>query len=254
MTAPLNSLRVRSLVTAIAAAVLIVAQGAAFAHEAQKPIEDGSQVGTRFKQKPRTANEASQRQLMNYVALCVQKSVPQRTDWFLRNSDDRAYVHPQGSHDIGTYLVFDQCLGDTMNDVTSELGVSTSTSAMRGLLAEQAYLAARKTYEAPAPDAPPMPERVLVATGEALPVARGLAQFEDCIATDDPADADALLRTQPGGPAELDAARALAPTLGKCLPQGQTISFTAQNVRSIAAEGMWQRFVAPNAPSYTGQP
>ncbi|WP_338465856.1 hypothetical protein RXV95_09745 [Novosphingobium sp. ZN18A2] len=234
-------------------ACCLISSAPALAHDEQHPLNPESQIGTRFKQKPNSLDEAQRRELVNYVALCVQKSVPQRTDWYLRNSDDKSYVKPKGSHNIGTFLVVDYCLGDTMIGATKERGLSTSQSAMRGLLAEQAYLANRRTYIAPPPDSV-VPARTFVATGDDLPIARGLAQFEDCIAMTDPAGADALLRTKPASIDEDTAARALAPALGKCLPKGQTLSFTAQSVRSFAAEGMWQRFVAPTAPSYTGQP
>lgn len=245
----------RSLTTSLSllfAVACLTAPCAALAHDEYRR-DDGSQVGTRFKQKPKVADEARQRMQTNYIALCVLKSVPDRVDWFLRNSDDKEYVKPKGSHSIGTYLVIDQCLGDTMNDMTLESTFFMSTSSIRGLLAEQAYLAARPAYQA-APEGAVVPARVFVATGDELPFAQGLAQFEDCIAQTDPAGADALMRTKPASSGELAAAQALAPTLGTCLPKGQTLSFTAQNVRSIAAEALWQRFVAPTAPSYTGQP
>lgn len=238
--------------TALVGATCMAAPCAALAHDEYRR-DDGSQVGTRFKQQPKVTDEALQRQQTNYIALCVQKSVPNRVDWFLRNSDDKEYVHPKGSHSIGTYLVIDQCLGDTMNGMTLESTFFMSTSSIRGLLSEQAYLAGRPAYVV-APEGAVMPARSYIATGDELPSARGLGEFEDCIAITDPADADALLRTKPASLEEMTAARALAPTLGTCLPKGQTLSFTAQNVRSIAAEGMWQRFVAPTAPSYTGQP
>ncbi|MDE2562227.1 MAG: hypothetical protein KGL48_08260 [Sphingomonadales bacterium] len=231
----------------------LLAAGAALAHDDPNRPDDGSQVGTRFKQKPKVTDEARQRLQTNYIALCVQKSVPDRVDWFLRHSDDKEYVKPDGSHSIGTYLVIDQCLGDTMNGMTLESTFFMSTSSIRGLLSEQAYLAGRPAYLA-APEGAVIPARTFVATGDELPVARGLAQFEDCVATTDPANADALLRTKPGTAEENAAARALVPALGACLAKGQTLSFTAQSIRSFAAEGMWQRFVAPAAPSYTGQP
>ena len=122
-------------------------------------------------------------------------------------------------------------------------GITVSDSAFRAVLLEESYLLH-------SPAAPSLPEgaqeqtgRRYVSTGDDLPRAQGLGQFADCIAFKDTQHADALVRTKPATKDEQAAAQALVPILGVCLVQGQTLSMTPANIRALAADGLWTRYV-----------
>ncbi|MEZ5743881.1 MAG: hypothetical protein R3D89_09175 [Sphingomonadaceae bacterium] len=121
--------------------------------------------------------------------------------------------------------------------------ISMSDTAFRYMMLEAAYL--YLFGELPADDGTSAPvERSYVSTGEKLVAAKALGTFSDCIAKNDPAGADALLRTPSGTSEEREAAKALVGTLGACLAAGQQLELSITNIRSFAADGMWQRYVA----------
>ena len=129
--------------------------------------------------------------------------------------------------------------------------MALNDASLRSLLAEEAYLAKFKSAAALPEGAVENSDRHYVAIGEAKAKAEGLGAYSDCLTFRDTAGADAVMRTMPGSPEERQAARALAPVLGACLTQGQTISLTPTNIRAILADGLWNRYVrvpssAPN--------
>lgn len=125
--------------------------------------------------------------------------------------------------------------------------------ALRNLVMEQAYLA--KNQAAPKlslneKGEPALaPARVFASAGDLLPQAVAYAQLADCTAANGSELADRLLRTPAGLPAEKEAAVALAPVIGQCVTQGQNIALTADIIRGLAAEGMWQRYVFVPKPA-----
>ena len=131
--------------------------------------------------------------------------------------------------------------------------VFTAPNGLRQLMLEQAYLQHFQSAPKPLLDAkgePALaPPHSFASTGDKLPGAVAFAQIADCTAATGYEQADKLLRTPFGTPAEREAAIALAQsTLGSCIPEGQNISLTPASIRSIAAEGMWHRYrAAPQA-------
>lgn len=123
--------------------------------------------------------------------------------------------------------------------------------ALRTLLMESGYLA--KNNRAPKVElddkGQPVlaPARMFVAKGDQLPQAVAYAQLADCTAANGTDLADAVLRTGAGSAEERAAAVALAPVIGQCVQEGQNISLTPETIRALAAEGMWQRYIAPPA-------
>jgi hypothetical protein len=119
-----------------------------------------------------------------------------------------------------------------------------SSETLRDMMAEEAYLAKNRTAPSlPAsPAAPPPLQTTYVSTGDSLASAQGMVDFTDCTVLRDPAGADALLRTMPASEDERAAASALAPALGACLFEGQSVSLTPRSIRGFIAYAMWNRF------------
>lgn len=118
----------------------------------------------------------------------------------------------------------------------------------RSMLMENAYLA--KTPSAPQPilndkgEPAPAPVRSYVSRQDQLAQATAFAELADCTAANGTAMADAVLRTGAGMPDERQAAVALAPVIGQCIPAGMDIKLTPDTIRGLAAEGMWQRYAS----------
>jgi hypothetical protein len=130
--------------------------------------------------------------------------------------------------------------------------ISFSPSAFRYMMLEAAYLRAHTKTPVNYENWVAKP-RDYVTTGEMLPTAKALGIMSDCIASQDPVNADKLLRTASGTKAEKEAAVALVPALSACIVAGQQLQLKPANIRGFAADGMWQRFVA-GAPTASQTP
>ena len=121
-------------------------------------------------------------------------------------------------------------------------------TGLRNLLLEAAYLEKVATKPAPLLDPngqpAPAPVRSFASKEDKLAAATAFAAIADCTAATGLDLADTLIRTGSGLPAEHQAAVALAPVIGACVPEGQNISLTATTIRTLAAEGLYQRYVA----------
>lgn len=117
---------------------------------------------------------------------------------------------------------------------------------LRGGLAEARYIV---RY----PDAPPaavagaqpvgmteeaMRARLAAATDQQLELTR---VFGDCVVAAWAVGVDQLVRAQAGSSEERAAITALQPTLGSCLPQNQSISFTRESVRAPLADALYRK-------------
>jgi len=126
--------------------------------------------------------------------------------------------------------------------------VFVAKGGLRNLLLESAYLDAVKSAPQPAVDDKGEPTagvtRNFPTTTDALPSVKMFAALADCTAAKNPAAADAVVRSRAGLSDEKDAAVALAPTIGSCMPAGQNISLTQASIRTLAAEGLWGRYAA----------
>jgi hypothetical protein len=207
------------------------------------------QTGSRIAVKPKQVTGLERRALLKDFASCVFHSEPDRVDYFLRHSDITDLDPSLG--DIVDYLRLDHCIGAKEVRIT-QAGAKFSVHALRGWLAEQAYLNDRKVQ--PVNGVDPAAPRPSYAKPADAGRAQALGAFADCVVAQDSADADTLIRTGWGTTEEKQAAMALAPTLGACLPQGQTVSLRIEDVRGFVADGLWQRFEAPMPVTYEGQP
>lgn len=128
--------------------------------------------------------------------------------------------------------------------------VFKAPGGLRNLLLEAAYLDAVKAAPQPAVDdkgePTAAPERSFPTTTDALASVKMFAAIADCTAAKNPAGADAVLRSNAGLADERQAAVALAPTIGTCVPNGQNFSLTPASIRTLAAEGLWGRYASGN--------
>ncbi|KRB80716.1 hypothetical protein ASE00_16930 [Sphingomonas sp. Root710] len=132
----------------------------------------------------------------------------------------------------------------TLSDgaVAEGLQITSSPDVMRGMYAE-AILDTIKDDEAlqPAPSQASYTREWFAITGRD-PIVDEMAV---CVADQNPAGIRALLATSAETPEELAAARALAPSLGPCLPQGATLKANRQGLRAALAEALFHRATAP---------
>ncbi|MBN8807198.1 MAG: hypothetical protein J0I47_03020 [Sphingomonas sp.] len=175
---------------------------------------------------------------------CIYGSNPRAAAALLTHSDAfAADLKAARINDPRISFDTDRCLRQERRDDEPNLDVAITPLGVRAMLLEPAYLEAYRHPPVLAAGAVEALPRQFVSTGDQLVRARQLAVFADCVVFHDLTGADALVRTMPGTPSEVAAARALAPSLGACLAQGQRFSLAAKNVRAVVADGLWTRFV-----------
>lgn len=192
---------------------------------------------------------------------CYYKNFPDRSEAFLAQTDAYSEGIPAGTvdrHSLRSNKWSAGCQYDTRATVLKSQ-MSFNTRALRYMLAEGSYIFHF-------PDAPPADiapdtaasapdwnvDRVYVSTGESRGKARFFGDFADCIVAKDPVGADRLLRTELQSSEERAAAMAMVDALGACLVAGNELELTPENIRSFAADGMWQRYVATPSGSAAG--
>ena len=197
-------------------------------------------------QAPQASADPRNPALMRDFANCLYVTDPAKAEYFLEHSDAYAVGPFPGLDNVEAYLGVGQCRA-RQPAAFAAINYKPSIVTLRGMLAEQAYLARNAAY--PGPKGIVAIRRYYVSPDPKVNAnARGMALFSDCLVSSDSENADALLRTVPGSDAERAAAQLIAPALGKCLLGGQTIPFKPQDVRWFAAEGLWQRYLAPGTP------
>jgi hypothetical protein len=205
-------------------------------------------VGSRIAVKPREMEAKRSGEIRKDYGQCMYNGYRVRSDAFLLHSDPMAVdLASAGLTDrnIKREFAMETCLGRTLGHVALETRMFFTYVQLRALLAEEAYLARYDRAAVLPADAVEAVQRTFVTTGPELVNARANAAFADCVVFNDPARSDAVLRTMPGTTEERTAARALAPTLGACLQQGQQIELKTDNIRTLVADGLWTRFVRP---------
>ncbi|MDX8358256.1 hypothetical protein [Sphingopyxis terrae] len=215
---------------------------------AAKPSSGGmqpeAQIGTRFLKKPTVVNPREAGIERKNFGRCIYGRIPDRVDKLLENSDPEDieyYAVDTTPERFWQTIGKDNFCGGLNSAVSERRQLTISTTAFRSMMLEEAYLARfQKPPTLPA-DATEMTDRRYMTEGATS--ARALGQFADCLVFRDAAGADTLLRTMPGSDEESAAARAMAPTLGACLMQGQKLTLNVANVRAFAADGLWTRFV-----------
>lgn len=219
---------------------------------AQAQLEPTTQLGSRIPVKPTVVDPVRAGIVKKGFARCLFVKNGAKASTLLENSDpvtvDFSKIKMPGD-DVGKYLGMETCLGDQADGTQSALGYRFSPIQLRTMLQEEAYLAAHKKPPAlPAGSAEPV-QRNYFSDGDKLSAAQGLGGYSDCLVFNDTKNADAILRTMPGSKEERVAAKALGPTLGACLVQGQSLTLTPSSIRGFVADGLWTRYVRSPAPA-----
>lgn len=190
------------------------------------------------------------------LGACVVKADRAKVTKYLANSDsvnvDYAAI---GSDPMRFMFYFPALMSGCAKYNVPQLrdSVFMKAGGLRNLLLEAAYLDAAKTTPKPLLNAngepAEAPARTFATKDDKLPAAQTFAALADCTAAKGSTEADAVLRTTTGSAEERTAAVALAPVIGTCVQEGTNISLTPATIRTIAAEGMWQRYA--RSPSAT---
>ena len=224
------------------------ALSAPVAAQTVRSMEGTSETGTALNREPEEVEDTAKvNRYSKAVANCIHNRAAGQVDRMLENSDPLAIDMDAADVRWGRFrTLIEECMGQRMHEFDNDpllarIGMSFSESRLRALLLEEAYLSANTVAPVIAEGASEQANRSFVSGGDDLVSAQGLAGFADCVVYRDARQADALLRTEPGSDDELGAARRLAPTLGACLLEGQSIEFTPGSIRSLAADGLWAR-------------
>lgn len=228
-----------------AANVFAVVLALLSASPAPAQLKPEAQTGSRIETKPVKIDPKRAGLVMKNFARCVYRANPALAVRLLANSDPVSIdfatmkTSPQKLNDA---FGMADCLGEEMGALSLGMGLKMSATRLRPLMAEEDYLFQHKAAPALPEGATETLNRSYVGTEKNAARARSLAEFADCIVFRDTVHADALLRTAPNSNEEGAAARGLAPSLGACLVQGQTIELTAPAVRAMVADGLWTRY------------
>lgn len=85
--------------------------------------------------------------------------------------------------------------------------------------------------------------------------ANGMDQFGDCVVSQGEAPVRAFIDTPVASAAEQSAAQALAPALGQCISEGQTLAVEPAAMRQVLAVALYRRVaVPPVAAAATAKP
>lgn len=236
--------RIDRIARAVALAAFVFTPGAALAQ-----VNPDIQLGSRIPVAPAKKDPVLDGAIRDQYVRCTYPSLKDKVDVLLRNSDpvtvdlEAAGIDTRlnfRDHQLRNCFVLE---GDLV-----QASIAFTPHAFRYMMLEGAYRRAidELTDGHLAKVAAP---RKYVTSGGALPTAKSLGTFSDCIAAQDPRGADRLLRTGSGTEAERAAATAMVPALSACIVEGQQLQLTMINIRSFAADGMWQRFVADGSES-----
>jgi hypothetical protein len=219
------------------AALLASAPAAAQVDEAYKP------TGRRTAVPVAKADPSLARRLLKGVAHCIQRRHPDMVTRFLATSDRLSpSLDALGGSDAALAgMEFSKCLSDTKAGYELNVEMRFNAPALRAALTEEAFLASNpRKFALPQGAAEGVADRFFVESAR-ITQARALGAFADCVTFTATNEADALLRTAPGSVQETAGAQALAPAISACLPNGQSANLTANSIREIAADSLWER-------------
>ena len=230
-----------------------IAAAAALSTAAFAQAGGQQQVGSRFERQPEKSPDRYAKAFIEAFKHCYYKNFAERADKFLIQSDAYTDDIPKGTIDRLTLRPNKWSAGCQYDQrgTAIESNLSINTRALRYMMAEAAYLY-RYPDTAPAGMSPDSEatapnwnvSRRYTSTGEDLGKARFFGDFADCIVAKDPRGADRLVRSEIESPEERAAAMGMVDALGDCLVAGNELELTPANIRSFAADGLWQRYVA----------
>lgn len=239
----MKKLRAPSLVAA-----LIVAAGS-LAVPTSAQVDPDIQLGSKIPVRPAKPDPVLDGLIRDQYVRCAYGPNKDILDALLRGSDPVTADLEAAGIEPGKFFrqhTLRQCF-EAEGQVV-QASIQFSPTAFRYLMLEAAYRSAVRELPAELEGHLASP-RAYVSAEDQLPLARSLGAFSDCIAAHDAPAADRLLRTNAGSEGEKEAAMALVPALSACIVAGQQLKLTPANIRAFAADGMWQRFVAPSEAS-----
>jgi hypothetical protein len=178
------------------------------------------------------------------MAKCIVERQPEAAAEYLLKSDaiEADYgALGYGKDDLHGRLSLNRCLVETMSDEFAEVKLVFSHAMLRSHLAEAAYLARNRGALVKQESWTEVIGGRFVAPSDMAPLAKSRGDFSDCLVFHDPVAVDAIVRTEMGTAAERAAAKALVPTLSKCLAADSTFEVTPASIRQFAAAGLWAR-------------
>lgn len=228
---------------------ILIGLSALIGSAAQAQLDPAQQVGSKIYTEPKSsADIAAIARFSKSVANCTHSRLGRKAVDRLLHASDPASTNLEEA-DLDWRRVeraIEACMGLRMEEYSGNvrlagLSMGFTPNRLRALMMEEVYLADHAAPIAIPEDASELTNRTYVSTGDARRTAEGIGNYADCIVHRDPEGADGLLRTEPASPEEKRAAQALAPVLGACLIDGQTIEFTPSSIRALAADGLWAR-------------
>lgn len=231
------------MLAALFTAVMIIAGGGDVTAQVNPDIQLGSKIPVR----PEKADPVRDGVVRDQFVRCSYSPYKEKVDVLLQNSDPITADFGAAGLDKRKMFRRDSLIQECLIIDGQEVQASISFSdiALRYMFLEAAY----KTSHTNLPDGYADivgAARTIVTTGTNEGLARSLGAFSDCLAAEDPVGAHAILYTGSGTSAEKEAAMAMVPALSACIMAGQELKLTPATIRTFAADGMWQRFVAPN--------
>lgn len=205
-----------------------------------------TQIGSKIPVAPTKADPLVAGLIRDGYVRCVYSgSYRGKIDALLLNSDPLTVDFEGAEFNLSKFLRSDDLRSCFTADATqSRVSIAFSEKNFRYIMLESAYLSTIPKLPQN-PDQLDRLERKFIAKPDSLTQAKAIAEFSDCIVNEDPVGADRLVRTDSNSDAEWKAASAMTPALSACLVAGHTMELKPVNIRSFAADGLWQRFVAP---------
>ena len=220
------------------------ALGAVAPAQAQNFQDRYRPTGTRIVSQAEQVEVRDSRELVKLTAACVVRRYPDDVVALLRSGHPEAFAYAaEGIRDmdVQTPLSLSACVHEALNGTQVTMEMRIPERELRLALAEEAYLRREAGPLAIAEGSPQFLAGRPVMLGSTPEQAVAMGQFADCLVFHAPAQADAMLRGPVGGDAESEAARAMVPAIGQCLPQGQDITFTPSAIRNYVVDGLWAR-------------
>jgi hypothetical protein len=233
-----------SLVKAALACAVVAAVAAAVPARAQNTQEEYRPTGTRIISQTEAADPDMGRRLLRLTSACVNRRYDSEVVSLLRNGNPEVVAYAaEGIRDRDNQspLALSECLLEALNGAQVSTQMRIPERSLRLALAEGAYLRRHAGPLAIAAGSPQFIAGRAVLLGSSPEQSQAMGQFADCLVFHAPEQADRLVRGAVGGDEETANARALAPAIGECLPQGQQIDFTTGALRDYAIDGLWAR-------------
>jgi len=220
----------------------------------QAQQETEPQTGTRFRAEPERmktnpkSNDAdNSRRIAKKFGQCLFDRRTKQSIALLTVSDYWAIDYGnlgEAQYLLENRILMEDCLGRVGRGGLGGIGMTISNTIIRGGLVEAAYLEVYNDEDKPIviSDSEPevLPNRFFV-SGPTNYDARAIASLSDCVVFNAPAQAHAIIHTEPASDEERAAVMAIVPALGNCLTAGNELRLDETSIRGFVADGLWAR-------------